>query len=71
MIRNRYNRYNQVPHLTRKHYWKVTKTQENITHKRAKRLGVLCVVIALLSVLCVLSSLAIILMGMRELVALL
>ena len=31
------NRYNQVPHLPRTPYGKVTKTQENITYKRAKR----------------------------------
>ena len=31
------NQYNQVLHLTQEPYGKVTKTQENITHKRAKR----------------------------------
>ena len=30
------NRYNQVPHQTRTPNGEVTKTQENITYKRAK-----------------------------------
>ena len=31
------NRYNQVPHLTQDTIWESDKTQENTTHKRAKR----------------------------------
>ena len=31
------NRYNQVPHLTQNTTWERDKTQENITHKKAKR----------------------------------
>ena len=31
------NRYNKVPHLTKDTTWESDKTQENITHNRAKR----------------------------------
>ena len=31
------NRYNQIPHLTNDTIWESEKTQENITHKRAKK----------------------------------
>ena len=33
------NRYIQVPHLTQDTIWKSEKTQENIEHKRSKRLA--------------------------------